>query len=54
VTATREGTTVGESVVAAAADLVKVFLFLVVPMLLVAAFVEANVTPRVILWVYGG
>ena len=54
VTATRGATTVGESVVSGAADLVKVFLFLVVPMLLVAAFVEANVTPHVVLWVYGG
>ena len=54
ITATREGTTVGESMVAAAADLVKVFLFLVVPLLLVAAFIEANITPQIVLWAYGG
>ncbi|MBN1659389.1 MAG: stage II sporulation protein M [Anaerolineae bacterium] len=54
VTAVREGTTVSESVVAAVADLVKVFVFLVVPLLLIAAFVEANITPQVVLWAYGG
>ncbi len=54
ITAPREGLTVGESLLASAADFAKVFLFLVVPLLLVAAFVEANVTPQIVLWVYGG
>ncbi len=36
------------------ADLVKVFIFLVVPLLLIAAFVEANLTPQIVLWAYGG
>ena len=54
VTAPREGLTVGEGLVAAIADFVKVFLFLVIPLLLVAAFVEANLTPQIVLWVYGG
>jgi uncharacterized membrane protein SpoIIM required for sporulation len=39
---------------AAAADFGKVFIFLVVPLLLVAAFVEANITPQIVVWVYGG
>ncbi len=54
VTAPREGLTVGEGLVAAIADFVKVFLFLVIPLLLVAAFVEATLTPQLVLWAYGG
>jgi len=54
ITAPREGLTVGEGLVAAAADFCKVFLFLVVPLLLVAAFVEANITTQIVLWAYGG
>ncbi len=54
VTAPREGLTVGEGLVAAMADFAKVFLFLVAPLLLVAAFVEANLTPQIVLWAYGG
>jgi uncharacterized membrane protein SpoIIM required for sporulation len=52
-TAPREGLTVGEGLVAAAADFAKVFLFLVVPLLLIAAFVEANITTQIVLWAYG-
>jgi uncharacterized membrane protein SpoIIM required for sporulation/ABC-type transport system involved in multi-copper enzyme maturation permease subunit len=54
VTAPREGLTVGEALVVATADFVKVFVFLVVPLLLVAAFVEANVTPAIVVRIYGG
>jgi uncharacterized membrane protein SpoIIM required for sporulation len=54
ITAPRPGLTVGEGLVAALADFVKVFVFLVVPLLLVAAFVEANVTPQIVIWAYGG
>ena len=53
ITAPREGLTVGEGLVAATADFAKVFLFLVVPLLLIAAFVEANITTRIVLWAYG-
>ena len=53
VTAPRPGLTVGEGLVVAIADLAKVFIFLVVPLLLIAAFVEANLTPQVVLWAYG-
>lgn len=53
ITAPREGFTVGESLVAATADFVKVFVFLVVPLLLLAAFVEANITPQIVLWAFG-
>lgn len=54
VTAPREGLTVGEGLVAAIADFAKIFLFLVVPLLFVAAFVEANITPQIVLWAFGG
>jgi uncharacterized membrane protein SpoIIM required for sporulation/ABC-type transport system involved in multi-copper enzyme maturation permease subunit len=54
VTAPRQGMTVGEGLVAASADFVKVFLFGVVPLLLIAAFVEANLTPQIVIWLYGG
>ena len=53
IVAPREGLTVGEALVAAIADFVKVFLFLVVPLLLIAAFVEANLTTQIVLWAYG-
>ncbi len=54
VTAPCEGLTVGEGMLLAAADFFKLFLFLVIPLLLVAAFVEANVTPQIVLWAFGG
>ncbi len=54
ITALRPGLTVGEGLVVALADLAKVFIFLVVPLLLSAAFVEANLTPQIVLWAYGG
>jgi uncharacterized membrane protein SpoIIM required for sporulation len=54
VTAPREGLTVGEGLLQAVADFLKVFLTLVLPLLLIAAFVEANVTPRIVLWAFGG
>jgi uncharacterized membrane protein SpoIIM required for sporulation/ABC-type transport system involved in multi-copper enzyme maturation permease subunit len=53
VTAPRGGLTVGEGMVASAADFVKVFVFLVIPLLLVAAFVEANLTPQLVVWAFG-
>jgi uncharacterized membrane protein SpoIIM required for sporulation len=54
ITAPREGLTVGEGLLAATADFAKVFLFLVVPLLLMAAFVEANLTLELVRWAYGG
>ncbi len=44
----------GEHFIKALADWVKVFVFLVVPLLLMAAFVEALLTPRLVALVYGG
>jgi len=54
VTAPPPGMTVGEHVLSTAADLIKVFVFLVLPLLCLAAFVEANVTPEIVLLIYGG
>jgi len=48
------GFSVGESLLLAIADLLKVFLLLVVPMLLVSAFIEVNITPQVVVWFFGG
>lgn len=47
------GLTVGEGLLLALADFVKVFLFLVMPLLLLAAFLEVHLTPHVVLWLKG-
>jgi uncharacterized membrane protein SpoIIM required for sporulation len=47
------GVSAGEHFLHALADLIKIFIFVVVPMLLVAAWVEANITPQIVLWFYG-
>lgn len=44
---------VGENLLRALADFLKVFVFLVIPMLFVAAFLESNLTPRVVLYFFG-
>ena len=45
--------TVGEGWLAALADFIKVFVFATLPLLLIAALVEVNLTLRVALWAYG-
>jgi uncharacterized membrane protein SpoIIM required for sporulation/ABC-type transport system involved in multi-copper enzyme maturation permease subunit len=47
------GVTAGENLLHALADLAKIFVFVVVPLLLVAAAVEAHITPQIVLWFYG-
>ncbi|HEX7588890.1 MAG TPA: stage II sporulation protein M, partial [Anaerolineae bacterium] len=47
------GVSVGENLLHALADLIKIFIFVVLPLLLVAAWVEANLTPQIVLWFYG-
>jgi uncharacterized membrane protein SpoIIM required for sporulation len=54
ITAPREGMTVGEGMLAAIADFGKVFVFLIVPLLLLAAAVEAHITPAIVVWAFGG
>ncbi len=45
--------TVGESWLLAAGDFVRVMVALVIPLLILAAFVEAYVTPRIVIYIYG-
>ena len=47
------GVSAGDNLLHALADLVKIFIFVVVPLLLVAAFIEANLTPQIVVWFYG-
>jgi uncharacterized membrane protein SpoIIM required for sporulation/ABC-type transport system involved in multi-copper enzyme maturation permease subunit len=47
------GLTVGEGLLLALADFAKVFLFLVMPLLLLAAFLEVHLTPHIVLWLKG-
>jgi uncharacterized membrane protein SpoIIM required for sporulation/ABC-type transport system involved in multi-copper enzyme maturation permease subunit len=48
------GLDVGQGFLLVLANFLKVFLFLVVPMLLIAAFIEANITPQIVLALYSG
>ncbi|MBE2222895.1 MAG: stage II sporulation protein M [Anaerolineae bacterium] len=47
-------TTLGEAFIAACADFGRIFVGLVIPMLFLAAYVEAYVTPQVLFALYGG
>ena len=44
---------VSQSFLLTLANYVKVFIFLVLPLLFVSAFIEAEITPQVVYWVYG-
>lgn len=48
------GLDVGQGFLLVLADFCKIFFFLVVPLLLVAAFIEANLTPQIVLALYSG
>jgi uncharacterized membrane protein SpoIIM required for sporulation len=47
------GISAGENLIRAFADFFKIFIFVVIPLLLLAAWVEATITPQVVLWFYG-
>jgi hypothetical protein len=47
------GLDVGQGFLLVLANFCKIFLFLVVPLLLLAAFIEANLTPQIVLTLYG-
>lgn len=49
----RPGMTAGDSLLSALADLVRIVVFIVLPALLLAAWIETYVTPEVIIWAYG-
>lgn len=53
VTAPRAGTTLGEAWMQALTDFVKVFVAVALPLLVVAAFLEVYLTPRVVLMLFG-
>jgi uncharacterized membrane protein SpoIIM required for sporulation len=45
--------TVSESWLSALVDLVKIFLFVALPLLTVAAIIEVYLTPQLVVWIYG-
>jgi uncharacterized membrane protein SpoIIM required for sporulation/ABC-type transport system involved in multi-copper enzyme maturation permease subunit len=45
--------TAGENLLRALADFVKIILFVVLPLLFIAALIEVNVTPQILIWMYG-
>nr|BAL57557.1 hypothetical conserved protein [uncultured Chloroflexota bacterium] len=49
-----EGLDVGQGFLLTCANFIKIFIFVLVPLLLLAAFIEANLTPQVVLAVYSG
>jgi len=53
VIAPSEGLTVGDSLLLALADFVKVTLLVALPMLVTSAFLEVYLTPQVVFWIFG-
>jgi uncharacterized membrane protein SpoIIM required for sporulation len=47
------GVSAGENLIHALADWIKLFVFVLVPMLLLAAWIESTITPQVVIWFYG-
>lgn len=47
------GSSAGDHFIHTLADLIKIFIFVVIPLLFLAAWVEATITPQVVLWFYG-
>jgi len=48
------GLDIGQGLLLTSANFIKMLIFLVIPMLLVAAYIEANITPQIVLAVYAG
>jgi uncharacterized membrane protein SpoIIM required for sporulation/ABC-type transport system involved in multi-copper enzyme maturation permease subunit len=48
------GLDVGQGFILTMANFIKVLIFLVIPLLLLAAYIEANITPQIVLAVYAG
>lgn len=48
----RANMTAGESLLATMADFLRAFIFIVVPLLFAAAWIEANITPQIVVWLY--
>ena len=47
------GVTAGENLMRALADLAKILVFVALPLLAIAAVIEVNLTPQILLWLYG-
>ncbi len=48
------GLDIGQGVLLTTANFLKILVFLIIPLLLLAAYVEANITPQIVLAVYAG
>ncbi|MFQ5575598.1 MAG: stage II sporulation protein M [Anaerolineae bacterium] len=48
-----QGLDVGQGLLLTLANFAKIFIFVVLPLLFVAAFIEAEITPQIVYWVYG-
>jgi uncharacterized membrane protein SpoIIM required for sporulation/ABC-type transport system involved in multi-copper enzyme maturation permease subunit len=49
-----QGLDVGQGFILTLANFIKILIFLVIPLLLLAAYIEANITPQIVLAVYAG
>lgn len=49
-----EGLDVGQGLLLTSANFIKVLILVVIPLLFIAAFIEANITPQIVLAVYAG
>jgi uncharacterized membrane protein SpoIIM required for sporulation/ABC-type transport system involved in multi-copper enzyme maturation permease subunit len=49
-----EGLDIGQGLLLTGANYLKMLIFVIIPMLFIAAFIEANITPRIVVAVYGG
>ena len=48
------GLDIGQGVLLTTANFIKILVFLIIPLLLLAAYIEANVTPQIVLAAYAG
>lgn len=48
------GLDIGQGLLLTCANFIKILIFLVIPLLLLAAFIEANITPQIVVAVYAG
>ena len=44
----------GQALILTSANFVKILIFVVIPLLVIAAYIEANITPQIVLAFYAG
>jgi uncharacterized membrane protein SpoIIM required for sporulation len=49
-----DGLDIGQGLLLTLANFIKIMLFLLIPLLLLAAYIEANLTPQIVLALYAG